>query len=203
MRISSYHRNVLNDRRNFYNELFLTIAGLLFIALLFPINAQTENSVELFWSAPGDDYSLGRGANYDIRYSSFPIGSDTISWWNSATKVSLSPDPSWNGRQDSCTIYNLSLNNSYYFAIKTSDESNNWSGISNIAEIPPLFCVDISGDGSMDILDAIYLLNFIYRNGAPLPSGIDGDIDNSGEINILDAILIIGFCYKDAALPGC
>ncbi len=177
---------------------------LFFLFLLFgPKTVSGGNTVGLFWTAPGDDSTQGRAFEYDIRYSSVPVGPDTTNWWESAVAVDSVPYPSQAGFTDSCVISDLPVDNHFYFAIRTADEANNWSDISNIAEILSIWCIDVNGDGSVNILDVLYLLNFIYKDGPAVPPGTTGDADNSGDINILDAVFMINYCYKNGPAPDC
>jgi len=166
-------------------------------------NLLADHSAELIWTAPGDDYTIGQAYQYEIRYSSAPIGSDTTNWWNFAQRLSNPPYPSPAGFKDSCVIPNLPIDNHIYIAIRTTDEAFNWSEISNIAEIHPSLCIDMTKDGHVNILDALYLLNCLYNDGPAIPEGTIDDIDNSGEVNILDAIFIINYCLKDGPAPDC
>lgn len=93
--------------------------------------AQTQTSISLSWTAPGDDGTTGTATSYDLRYSTAPI---TDQNWASATQVANEPTPSVAGSTESITISNLSENTTYYFAIKTSDEVPNESGLSNVLQ---------------------------------------------------------------------
>lgn len=188
---------------NIYYDLFVPLAGLILLFIFLPAISNAGHNVELIWTAPGDDFNFGQGSYYDIRYCSAPIESDTLEWWNSAIVAEDAPKPSPAGFKDSCVIRDLSLDSSYYFSIRTSDDAKNWSGISNIAEIPPIFCMDITGDDKINILDPVFLLNFIYGADAYAPEGTDGDVDNSGVVDILDALAIINFFYKSFPPPDC
>jgi len=98
--------------------------------------AQTspDSSVVLQWTAPGDDGNTGRATSYDLRYRTVPIsGTDTLSWWNSATLVSGEPVPGTAGSTDSLRVRGLTPLTTYYFIIRAADEVPNWSGYSNVA----------------------------------------------------------------------
>ena len=192
-----------SNQTNTHQGLFLLIAWLIMLTLVVPVTPKAGFSVELIWTAPGDDDQLGKGSFYDIRYCSDPIESDTSGWWNSAIIVNSAPEPSLSGHKDSCMIHNLSIDSSFYFAIKTCDDANNWSDISNVGNIPPLFCIDITGDDKINILDAVYLLDYLYGDISFLQPGINGDIDNSGNVNILDVLYFINFFYKNGPPPDC
>lgn len=89
----------------------------------------TTNSIKLTWTAPGDDGNTGTASQYDIRYSTSTI---TEANWNSATQCNGEPTPKVATSSESFTVTGLSSNTTYYFAIKTSDEVPNWSGLSNV-----------------------------------------------------------------------
>jgi hypothetical protein len=91
----------------------------------------TSNSITLSWTAPGDDGNNGTATSYDIRYSTSPI---TDANWASATQATGEPTPLAAGTSQSFTVTGLLPATTYYFAIKTSDEVPNLSGLSNIPQ---------------------------------------------------------------------
>ena len=82
------------------------------------------NSIDLNWTASGDDSNIGTATTYDIRYSTSVINDGN---WASATQVSGEPTPSVAGTSESMTISSLSSNITYYFGIKVRDDSSNES----------------------------------------------------------------------------
>lgn len=94
-----------------------------------PLAAHAD-SVTLAWTAPGDDGMSGRATAYSLRYSTSPI---TAANFASATQVAGVPAPAIAGTPESFTIGGLLANTTYYFAIKSRDEANNWSLVSNVA----------------------------------------------------------------------
>ncbi len=64
-------------------------------------------------------------------------------------------------------------------------------------------CGDANSDGSIDILDVVYLINYKYKGGPPPIDLNQADVDNSGEINILDVVYIINYKYKSGPDPNC
>ena len=89
----------------------------------------TTSSVALSWTAPGDDGATGTATTYDVRYSTSTI---TAGNWASATPATGEPAPSVAGSAETFTVTGLSESTTYYFAIKTSDEVPNESGLSNV-----------------------------------------------------------------------
>ncbi len=96
----------------------------------------TSTTVELSWTAPGDNGMFGRAASYDIRYSTEPITDEN---WDQATRVEA-PAPSVAGTKETLIVSGLMPNTTYYFAIKTSDSTPLTSAMSNVAQcttLPP------------------------------------------------------------------
>ncbi len=70
-------------------------------------------------------------------------------------------------------------------------------------ESQPYICGDATGDGSVNILDVVFIVNYKYKSG-PAPIPITGaDVDSSGSINILDVVYLINFKYKGGPAPSC
>ena len=96
----------------------------------FETSNPTQTSMDLIWTAPGDDGASGTATTYDIRYSTATI---TEGNWSLATEVTGEPVPSIAGSSELMTVSGLSAGTTYYFAIKTSDEVPNESDISNVS----------------------------------------------------------------------
>ncbi|HZG75124.1 MAG TPA: fibronectin type III domain-containing protein [Paenibacillus sp.] len=90
----------------------------------------SNKSIDLSWTATGDDGMVRNATSYDIRYSTSPI---TNANWNSATQVSGEPLPTAPGTTQGFTLYGLNVNTTYYFAMKVVDDAGNVSALSNIA----------------------------------------------------------------------
>lgn len=64
-------------------------------------------------------------------------------------------------------------------------------------------CGDADSNETINLLDIIYLINNIYKNG-PDPVPLEcGDVDSNYSLNILDIIYLINFIYKDGMEPDC
>ncbi|WP_135554709.1 fibronectin type III domain-containing protein [Paenibacillus cymbidii] len=86
-------------------------------------------SVKLSWTAPGDDGSTGTAASYDIRYSTSPLSELN---WASATQVTGEPLPAAAGASEFMTVSGLTPKHRYYFAMRTDDDVQHTSGLSNV-----------------------------------------------------------------------
>lgn len=90
------------------------------------VKSVSGNSVQLEWTASGDDGATGQASSYDLRYSTNAI---TSSNWNNATRASGEPTPASTGNVQSFTVSNLSPETKYYFAIRAIDEAGNISDL--------------------------------------------------------------------------
>ncbi len=89
-----------------------------------------DGSIRLAWTAPGDDGSSGTASYYIIKYSTSPISESNFPLIQTAPNP---PTPLSAGSNQTYTLNNLTSGEQYYFAIKTYDEENNESAISNVA----------------------------------------------------------------------
>jgi hypothetical protein len=120
------------------------------------VTGVTSNSLAIRWTAPGDDGNTGTAASYDIRYSTSQISNGN---WSSATPVTGEPAPAPAGTQQTFTITGLTTGQTYYVAMKTSDDAGNTSGLSNVANgtpadtVPPAAVHDLSLNPDGEPLD--------------------------------------------------
>ena len=94
------------------------------------LRTPTQNTMALAWTAPGDDGTGGTATSYDIRFSKAAI---TDANWDQATPLApiLVPTPKPGGQVETIVATGLNSGTTYYFALKTSDEVPNQSGLSN------------------------------------------------------------------------
>jgi len=61
---------------------------------------------------------------------------------------------------------------------------------------------DANADLKVDVGDAVYIINYVFKNGeAPLPSVCAGDVNGDDACNIGDAIYLINYIYKGGPEP--
>jgi len=116
------------------------------------IGTVTDATVQLSWTAPGDDGATGTATSYDIRYNTVPLISAS---WGASTQVTGEPAPSVAGSSETFTVTGLNPETLYYFAIKTLDEVPNTSGASNVPSVttsvaPSILTVHPSGANASD-----------------------------------------------------
>jgi hypothetical protein len=66
----------------------------------------------------------------------------------------------------------------------------------------PVLCGDVNNDGVVNVGDAIYILNYLFKHGpAPVPSLCVGDVNNDDAVNVGDAIYILNWLFKSGPAP--
>ena len=60
---------------------------------------------------------------------------------------------------------------------------------------------DANGDLKIDVGDAVYLINFVFRNGPGPDSIYAGDANCDGEVNVADAVYLINFIFNGGSPP--
>ncbi len=100
----------------------------------------TADSIRLTWTAPADDSALalsGAVTQYDLRKSLVPI---TDANWSQATPVTTGP-PGAPGAAEvltRCCIFGTT----WYFRMKSLDDNDHWSALSNLAVAGPNILCD-------------------------------------------------------------
>lgn len=162
----------------------------------------TSTSIDLTWTALGDDGDTGTASQYDIRYSTSAIITEAD--WEAAAQCTDEPSPSPAGTAESFTVTGLSPTTTYYFALKTADEVPNWSGLSNspygtTEEAAPqtmhVFAIDMSLKAAGPNLNAMATVTIVDADGVPVSgamvygqwsgatSGTDSGVtDSSGQV---------------------
>lgn len=188
----------------------LTVVFIAIVFIVFQFRYQSvlkaaspnENAyVHLRWTAPGDDGNIGRPSRYDIRYSLEPI---TEQNWNYATQVDNEPAPHIAGTEEDFMVAGLELNYEYYFAMKTADEALNWSDISNIARATAtntFACGDVTGEGIVNISDAIAIVNYVFLGGDILNPIEAADANCDTIVNVGDAVYLTNYIFMGGSSP--
>jgi DNA-binding beta-propeller fold protein YncE len=131
----------------------------------------SDSSIQLLWTAPGDDSLKGTASEYDVRIATVPI---TAAGWESADRVPGAPQPRLGGLGEALLLKGLTPGVTYYFSIKAGDEAGNWSGPSNL---------DSSATTSYD-LTAIWGIKGSGKSEFRSPRGIA--ISPSGIVYVAD-----------------
>jgi hypothetical protein len=62
-------------------------------------------------------------------------------------------------------------------------------------------CGDADGEGTVNIADAVFLVNYIFADG-PAPSPLaSGDVDCDQTINIADVVYLVNYIFAGGPAP--
>jgi hypothetical protein len=71
--------------------------------------------------------------------------------------------------------------------------------------LAPYICGDANDDGDVNVADAVYIINFVFKGGpAPDPPCV-GDANGDDDVNVGDAVYLIAFVFSGGPPPveGC
>jgi len=103
--------------------------GLMALAGLCVSRPASASNLILEWTAPGDDSTFGRAAEYDLRWS---LRSNQFPTRFFSAKRLPTPLPADPGATEQLIITDLPKDQVIYFALRTRDDRGNWSSISNV-----------------------------------------------------------------------
>lgn len=92
---------------------------------------------------------------------------------------------------------------SYHFPILPALHTYMYGVLTAILDTADYECGDANNDEAMNVGDAVYIINYIFKAGdAPVPPNA-GDANCDGTINVGDAVHIINYVFKGGAKPCC
>lgn len=62
---------------------------------------------------------------------------------------------------------------------------------------------DANGDGGINVGDAVFLINYVFKGGSSPPSLDAGDANCDYSQNVGDAVFLINYVFKGGPAPGC
>ncbi len=81
--------------------------------------------------------------------------------------------------------------------------NGNSDDVSVLLNEPDFIRGDANGDGVIDLGDAIYLLNYLFK-GDSAPDPLEaGDANCDGAVELGDAIYLLNYLFKNGPPPGC
>ena len=101
------------------------------------VTAVTEQSIALAWTAPGDNGDVGIAQEYELRVRA----GEEFEWRRAATVTNV-PQPDSAGKRESMMVSGVASDTPYSFAVKASDEEDNWSELSNVVVATTLISTD-------------------------------------------------------------
>ncbi len=64
---------------------------------------------------------------------------------------------------------------------------------------------DLDGNGSVDPLDAVLLINYVFKGGAAPPVMEAADVNGDCRVNLIDVVVMVNYIFRDGPppVPGC
>ncbi|UCB52927.1 MAG: dockerin type I repeat-containing protein, partial [Candidatus Zixiibacteriota bacterium] len=138
------------------------------------------------------------GAIPDVDFDYFTVYRDTSS--------GFTPDPSNRLGFTTDTSFvdsTAELGKTLYYLVCATDFSGNESDPSNEAMGVRYVTGDASGDGTIDVGDVVFVVNYLYRDGDPPYPVEAGDANCDGIVNVGDVIYLVNYLYRGGDPPGC
>ncbi len=74
--------------------------------------------------------------------------------------------------------------------------------ITRISTAPQVYvCGDANGDGSVNVGDAVFLINFVFSGGPAPDPECTGEANGDGTLNVGDAVYLINYIFKGGPAP--
>ena len=73
----------------------------------------------------------------------------------------------------------------------------------DIGDVCDYICGDTDNDRVINILDIVYMINYVYKSGPEFDYPESADVNYDEVINILDVVYLINFLYKGGPDPTC
>ncbi|NIP44758.1 MAG: S8 family serine peptidase [candidate division Zixibacteria bacterium] len=72
------------------------------------------------------------------------------------------------------------------------------------SEIPIDGCGDVNQDLSINVSDAVYIINYVFLPDCPSPPDMNSaDVNSDGAVNVSDAIYLVNYIYMGGPQPNC
>jgi subtilisin family serine protease len=79
-------------------------------------------------------------------------------------------------------------------------EDSDGDGIGDACE---LNCGDTNDDGTINLLDATFVVSYLYRDGPPPDPPESADVNGDGHLDLLDVGYLINYLYRNGPEPDC
>jgi len=163
---------------------------------------EDEDEINIEWHAPGDNGNSGTASSYIIKTHTEFITEDN---WNLAVTVENPPDPLEGGTFQAFELEDLEEGQVCYIAIKTVDEADNISEISNIDFATPGADPNTGIDDPLAELPLEFSLKQNYPNPFNPTTNIEFSIASASDVK-LDIYNTLGnkvsTVVNDYLMPG-
>ena len=169
-----------------------------------PADLVPDNGLQLPATPP---YVLSQGnatdADGDPRWYSYAVYADSLL----TTLVAQASDQPENpGGTTSWQIPTpLSAGSDYFWRVRAGDgfEFGEWSHLASFVVGHSYTCGDANGDRTVNVGDAVYVINYIFKSGKNPDPLEAADANCDGSRNVGDAVYVINYIFKGGPAPCC
>ena len=169
-----------------------------------PVDIAPDNGLELPEPPP---YLLSHGnaadADGDPRSYSYAVYYDSLM----TTLVAQASDQPENpGGTTSWQIPTpLPSGAEYFWRVRAGDgyEYGGWSDLASFRVGPAYTRGDANGDAMINLADAVFLVNYVFKGGSAPVSPEAGDANCDDQTNLADAVYVINYVFKGGPAPDC
>lgn len=101
----------------------------------------------------------------------------------------------------SLSLISSLLGRKYYWRVRAN--GGVWSVFSETGSFFPYLCGDVNGDCLVEIGDAVYLLNYLFKGGPEAECVLSADVNSSGVTELGDAVYVLNYLFRGGPAPGC
>jgi hypothetical protein len=88
--------------------------------------------------------------------------------------------------------------------IRVEDEVGALADSSFVLTIKPDYdCGDANGDQQVNVADAVYIINYVFKEGSPPVPIESGDANCDHDVNVGDAVYVINYVFNGGPEPCC
>jgi len=62
---------------------------------------------------------------------------------------------------------------------------------------------DASHNGSVNVIDVTYLVNYLFKSGPAAPCKDEADVNDGGTVNVVDLSQLVGYLFKGGSVGVC
>jgi len=92
----------------------------------------------------------------------------------------------------------------FHFTVRATD-----GGYPAVSDVQPFdfsftwVCGDANCDAQVNVADAVYIINYVFKGGPPPAVAKAGDANCDGEVNVADGVYLINYVFKAGPPPCC
>jgi hypothetical protein len=91
----------------------------------------------------------------------------------------------------------------HYYEYKNMFDYNLYGDPALVREgIAQFTCGDCNGDGTVDVGDVVYLVNYLYRSGSAPDPVEAGDVNSDQTVDVGDVVHLVNYLFKGGPPPG-